>query len=215
MGHREELLASAKRCLSERGYARTTARDLVEASNTNLASIGYHFGSKEALLNEAMKEAIEDWGRELGQSLAAELDPDATPMERFVATWARFIESLATHRVLWIGTIEAVAQAERSSEVRTFLGDSLERGREGLPVLFRIGPVAPAEQHAVGSVLQALTTGVGMQWLVDPQRAPSAEELAVGLEAIARDLLRRQSPAGRARPPRRVAKRVKRGGKSR
>jgi AcrR family transcriptional regulator len=51
MGHREALLAGARRCLLERGYARTTARDLVAASDTNLASIGYHFGSNEALLN--------------------------------------------------------------------------------------------------------------------------------------------------------------------
>ena len=56
MGHREALLDGARRCLLERGYARTTARDLVAASGTNLASIGYHFGSKEALLNGAMQQ---------------------------------------------------------------------------------------------------------------------------------------------------------------
>ena len=41
MGHREDLLEGAKRCLYEKGYARTTARDIVAASGTNLASIGY------------------------------------------------------------------------------------------------------------------------------------------------------------------------------
>lgn len=49
MGHREDLLEGAKRCLLEKGYARTTARDIGAASGTNLASIGYHYGSKEAL----------------------------------------------------------------------------------------------------------------------------------------------------------------------
>ena len=63
MGHREDLLAGARRCLEERGYARTTARDLVAASGTNLASIGYHFGSKEALLNEAIAASFEEWAR--------------------------------------------------------------------------------------------------------------------------------------------------------
>ncbi|WP_249044824.1 helix-turn-helix domain-containing protein [Crossiella equi] len=58
MGHREDLLAGAKRCLFERGYARTTARDIVAASGTNLASIGYHFGSKEALMTQALIEAL-------------------------------------------------------------------------------------------------------------------------------------------------------------
>ena len=49
MGHKEDLLDGAKRMLLERGYANTTARDIVAASKTNLASIGYHFGSKEQL----------------------------------------------------------------------------------------------------------------------------------------------------------------------
>ena len=50
MGHREELLDGAAQCLYDKGFGRTTARDVVAASGTNLASIGYHFGSKDALL---------------------------------------------------------------------------------------------------------------------------------------------------------------------
>ena len=45
MGHKEDLLAGAKQVLIERGYSNTTARDVVAASHTNLASIGYHYGS--------------------------------------------------------------------------------------------------------------------------------------------------------------------------
>ena len=74
MGHREDLLAGARRCLEERGYARTTARDLVAASGTNLASIGYHFGSKEALLNEAIAASFEEWAQRV-QELAFGGDP--------------------------------------------------------------------------------------------------------------------------------------------
>ena len=62
MGNREKLLAGAKRCIQEKGFARTTARDLVAASGTNLASIGYHFGSKEALLTQALVEELGEWG---------------------------------------------------------------------------------------------------------------------------------------------------------
>ena len=57
MGHKDDLLDGAKRCLYEKGYARTTARDIVAASGTNLASIGYHYGSKENLLNAALMSA--------------------------------------------------------------------------------------------------------------------------------------------------------------
>ena len=75
VGHREELLAAARRLLEERGYAHITARDLVAASNTNLASIGYHFGSKAALLNAAIEASFDDWTEQLAAIVMS--DPDA------------------------------------------------------------------------------------------------------------------------------------------
>lgn len=186
MGHREDLLAGAKRCLYEKGYAHTTARDIVAASDTNLASIGYHFGSKEALLNAAMLEAIEEWGAELDRALAADSDPAATPLERFAATWTRIIESFTTHRQLWVATFEALAQATHSPEIRAFLGDALQQGRQGLVALFQNVDAAADEQLArtVGSFYQALLTGVWVQWLIDPDRAPSGHDLAEALQLI-------------------------------
>src|SRR5688572_27066274 len=58
---RDRLLAAAIECIEKRGYAHTTTRDLVAASNTNLALIGYHFGGKEALLAKAMAECVSRW----------------------------------------------------------------------------------------------------------------------------------------------------------
>ena len=60
---------------ASRGYARTTARDIAAAAGTSLAAIGYHFGSKEALLSVAL---IETSGAELGDEIErAILDVDA------------------------------------------------------------------------------------------------------------------------------------------
>src|SRR3954449_5592590 len=78
--HRDALLEAAKRLLREQGYARITARDLVAASGTNLASIGYHFGSKEALLNAAIGESFAEWTQRI--TSAALVDADVTPLER-------------------------------------------------------------------------------------------------------------------------------------
>jgi AcrR family transcriptional regulator len=196
MGHREDLLAGAKRCLYERGYAHTTARDVVAASGTNLASIGYHFGSMEALLNAAMIQAIDEWGAELGQALAADIDPAATPLERFTATWQRVIDSFTTHRQLWVATFEATAQAQRSPELRAFLGSALQQGREGLVALFQNQDSAVDEHLAktVGSFYQALLTGVWVQWLIDPERAPSGQDLAEALRLIQGSVLAAETP---------------------
>src|SRR6516165_9861946 len=97
MGHREDLLAGAVRCLREKGYGRTTARDIVAASGTNLASIGYHYGSTQALLNAAVFQAMEDFGAEIQQVMRADADPPDAPLERFEdgrSLWARAIYGL-------------------------------------------------------------------------------------------------------------------------
>jgi hypothetical protein len=46
--------------------------------------------------------------------------------------------------------------------------------------------------RAVGSLHQALFSGVLVQWLIDPARAPSAADLATALRAIARQLCTEQ-----------------------
>ena len=186
MGHREDLLEGAKRCLYEKGYARTTARDIVAASGTNLASIGYHYRSTEALLNAAMIRAIEEWSEEIARTLGVEGDLPADPAERFESTWTRVIDSFAAHRQLWVATIEATVQAERAPEVRAFLADALQQGREGLAALFENVDAAadPRKAWAIGSFYQALMSGVMVQWLIDPKRAPSGRDLAEALRMI-------------------------------
>jgi AcrR family transcriptional regulator len=120
MGHREQLLEGAKKCLLEKGFARTTARDIVAASNTNLGSIGYHFGTKDALMNAALIQATEEWGNEIGQTLAENLDPDATPIERFETTWTRVISLFEEHRALWVAQFEVFTHLQHSPEMRLY-----------------------------------------------------------------------------------------------
>src|SRR6266513_66374 len=98
MGNREALLAGAKRCLREKGYARTTARDIATASGVSLAAIGYHFGSKDTLMNQALFEAIGEWGDELRAALDTEVAPGASTLERFETTWTRLIDFFERHR---------------------------------------------------------------------------------------------------------------------
>ncbi|MBA2759985.1 MAG: TetR/AcrR family transcriptional regulator [Chloroflexia bacterium] len=190
MGNREALLDGAMRCLYEKGYAHTSARDIATASGVSLAAIGYHFGTKEALLNAALVEAIGEWGDELGRALATVGVPDAGSVERFEAIWSEVIESFATHRSLWFASFESFAQIDRVPEVRRILAEGMEQGRLGLGPLFRTNEGTDDERtaRAVGSFYHALMTGVLAQWLTDPERAPSASDLALALRAIAADV---------------------------
>ena len=190
MGHREDLLAGAVACLKEKGYARTTARDIVAASGTNLGSIGYHYGSVEALLNAAVLAAIEQWGAELVQAMLAGIDPAAPFPARFRQYWSAVIASFGDYREVWAATFDLYAVAGHVAEVRAAIADGLQDGRLAWAgLLHGIDPAAdPAAAHAVGSVHQALLSGVLVQWLTDPGRAPSADDLLAGLRAITADM---------------------------
>ncbi|WP_446216351.1 TetR/AcrR family transcriptional regulator [Micromonospora sp. IBHARD004] len=187
MGNREDLLAGAKRCLMEKGYAGTTARDIAAASGTSLAAIGYHFRTTKALLNEALFEAMAEWGEELQRALAVDAGPDATPEQRFEAAWTRIIESFARLRPLWAIQFELIAQMDRAPELREAFATANQLARLGLAEVFhRLDPDADESQSlALGSFYQALLGGVAAQWLVDPDRAPSAAELTRALRTIA------------------------------
>ncbi|WP_435793576.1 TetR/AcrR family transcriptional regulator [Nonomuraea glycinis] len=61
MGNREDPLQGAKLCLYEKGYFHTTARDIATAAGVSLAAIGYHYGTKDALLNEPVSGTATGW----------------------------------------------------------------------------------------------------------------------------------------------------------
>lgn len=186
MGHREQLLEGAKKCLLEKGLARTTARDIVAASNTNLGSIGYHFGTKDALMNAALVQATEEWGNELGQ-MAANVDPDANPLERFESTWTRVISLFEEHRQLWAAQFEIVSHLQHSSEMRPYFSAVQETFRRGLATLLQLIDPAADERsvRSVGSFALAMLIGVIAQWLVDPANAPNGKDLTEAIRAVA------------------------------
>jgi AcrR family transcriptional regulator len=186
VGNREDLLAGATRCLYEKGYAHTTARDIAAAAGTSLAAIGYHFRSTEALLNAAIVQALDDWGEELQRALAADLEPAAGPLDRFESVWTLAVDSFSRLRPVLVASTEAFAQAEHVPEVRQQLAAALNEGRFGLARLLHDVDAARDEHQAwvVGSFYQALMTGIVVQWLVDPEHAPTGHEIAAALRAI-------------------------------
>jgi len=186
MGHREDLLEGAKRCLLAKGYARTTARDVVAASGTNLGSIGYHYGSMQALMTAAMLAAMEDWGETVAKAMAGSPDdPEPDPLLRY---WRGVLATIETDRDLWVASIEAMVQGEHSPQLRAQIASGIEQGRSGLAALLTQtaeDQLDEATTRTLGSVQMALMSGVIIQWLVDPATAPSPEQIVAGLRALA------------------------------
>ncbi|MGW7573220.1 TetR/AcrR family transcriptional regulator [Streptomyces sp. NPDC054765] len=190
MGHREDLLEGAKRCLLEKGYARTTARDIVAASGANLASIGYHYGSKDALMRQAVIASGEEWGMSVAQLPAvgdAAKAPDADPLERFAATWDSVLQRIATEREFIAAQVEVLGLLPRDAALREAIGEVLPEGGEGLVALFEGVPdteVGPEAARIVGSFYRALLTGLMVQSLLTPDAMPSGRDLATALRRV-------------------------------
>ncbi|MCU7724778.1 TetR/AcrR family transcriptional regulator [Actinoplanes sp. KI2] len=185
MGHKEDLLVGAKKALLQKGYARTTARDIVALSGTNLGSIGYHYGSTEALMTAAMLSAMEDWGDKITLALTA---PGEADEDQLIGFWRRVIGSIKQDRALWMASIEVAIQAEHNPGLREQLAEGIEQGRRGMASLITGVPEDQLDDETVrtlGAVQMALMSGILTQWFTDPQNAPGPEQIVAGIRALA------------------------------
>jgi AcrR family transcriptional regulator len=74
-----------------------------------MAAIGYHFVSREVLLNATLIEAIDEWGTRMGRALGSFGDSKSSPADRYEAMWAAIIKSFQDDRTLWLATLEALS----------------------------------------------------------------------------------------------------------
>jgi len=186
MGHREDLLEGAKRCLLEKGFARTTARDIVKASGTNLASIGYHYGSKDALLAQAYVSLVEGMGDAFeGDGAAMSAEPGS--LERFQEVWSNVIGTMRAPGSIWHLSMEIVVMGDQLPDVRDHLARAQrEAGRGFVPMLMggREEDVSDETTDTLGMFYVTLMTGLIAQWTFDPKTAPTAEQLTEGLRQV-------------------------------
>src|SRR5919197_5389464 len=142
--HRAALLEGAIECIQDKGYTRTTARDIVAAAGSHLPSINYYYGSKDALMDEALIESTRRWFVLL-TSVAAETS-QRDPWEWLRAVGAELLRASAENRSLLVAFLEARAQAERSEDLRRRLAEEIEDFRVALIRLAE--PLLPPETVA-------------------------------------------------------------------
>ncbi|MFI1757516.1 TetR/AcrR family transcriptional regulator [Streptomyces sp. NPDC020571] len=187
MGHREDLLEGAKRCLLQKGFMRTTARDVVKESGTNLASIGYHYGSKDALLAQAYVALVEDMADAFEGGEAAGLTTEPGSVERFREVWSNVIATMKEPGSPWRLSMEIIVIGDQMPELRDHLAKAQqEAGRGFIPLLMggREEDVSGDELGTLGMFYVTLMTGLIAQWTFDPKTAPEADRLAEGLRRV-------------------------------
>ncbi|MFF3616312.1 TetR/AcrR family transcriptional regulator [Streptomyces sp. NPDC002580] len=196
MGHREDLLEGAKRCLLEKGFVRTTARDIVKESGTNLASIGYHYGSKDALLAAAYVDLISAAGDTFGAFATADSAGVPGSLERFREAWQNITRSFVEERPIWLLTFEVITNSDRLPTVREHLVKASDEGRRGIIPLLMGGSeddVDDATLRSLGGFYQVLLNGLSVQWLFDPESATGADDLTEGLRRVIEGVAKSES----------------------
>jgi AcrR family transcriptional regulator len=170
MGNRDALLEAAIVCLRERGFGGTRARDLASTAEVSLGAIRYHFGSTEALLNEAIAESARRWINGFRESMATATNAQA----QLEGTAADLYGVFDEYRALLVGFVEAFAHAQRSSAAREQLAAFYDDFRGD--VAAAVGATGP-HAKSVASMMIALVDGLMIQWLLAPERCPPPDML--------------------------------------
>jgi AcrR family transcriptional regulator len=164
------------------GRGDITARDLVAASDTNLGSISYHFGSKDALLDEAAKLVFEEWAQTVARTISA--DPDAPAATRLARALEMILDDFDAMRPYFLGFIQIVAGSERSSETREQLIAHYRKQRDTVTTMITESlseGVDPDDARHIASLLMSVSDGLMLQSLIDPDSAPTSRQLTLAL----------------------------------
>ena len=97
---RQHLLDTAGQLFAERGFAEGTTKEIAQRAGTPMASINYHFGSREglyeAVLIEAHKQIVN-----LEDLLAVTQAANASPQDKLRMVLGRVLGMAATRNVPW------------------------------------------------------------------------------------------------------------------
>jgi AcrR family transcriptional regulator len=179
---REELLAAAERVFSRGGYERASIAEIAEKAGYSHGAVYSNFASKQDLFLALYEKWVADRIAEIGATSAPDL------RERVRANVGRWIEQVGADPAPFLLRLEFTLRAVHDPGLRHELAA-------------RVGVVPLAIRHSLESavgdhegdlalpaselalVLQALSLGLALEALADPQALPPerAGELAAAL----------------------------------
>jgi AcrR family transcriptional regulator len=171
--NRTVLLEGTLRCLERLPPERVTARAIAQESGANLASIAYHFDSKDKLVTEAVIEGLDRWLAEIAASLddLENKDPEA----RFRHAAEAIEASRRRHTGLARNFLGALARAQHDPRLRELLAGGFRKTRPSVATLLGLGSDSPGTD--AGGLVHSLFTGLLFQGLLDPDLAIEGDRL--------------------------------------
>jgi len=189
--NRATLVEGTLRCLERLPPERVTARAIAEESGANLASIAYHFGSKDDLVTEAVVTGLDRWLEEI----AAELDrvaPEGQDLLR--SAWEAVEATGRRHDGLARNFLAALAKAQHDERVRERLAAGFKGARVEVARVLGLG-----EDSDAGALALAQFNGLLFQSLLDPKLALDGERVQRAQMRLSQSRRRDGAAAIRAR----------------
>ncbi|MEB3063788.1 MULTISPECIES: TetR family transcriptional regulator KstR2 [Mycolicibacter] len=116
MTRRDELLNLAAEMIAERGLHATTVRDIADAAGILSGSLYHHFASKEAMVDEVLRDFL-DWLFDRYQQI---IDSHANPLDRLTGLFLASFDAIE-HRhaqvVIYQDEAKRLSDQERFSYV--------------------------------------------------------------------------------------------------
>jgi AcrR family transcriptional regulator len=166
---RERLVSAAWECVRDQGPAGATSRAITAAAGANLGAITYYFGSKDALVAEAVGTAIEELVHPAREALR---DETLDPVSRMLGAVARLQQAYARSADDAAVYLEAMMQCRRRPDLRQRIDRTFAEIRAEVSSLLaglQTTKVLPEWVHpdAMAGLLVAVAQGVVLQTTVD------------------------------------------------
>jgi len=165
--NRAGIIDGTLRCLQRMPPERITARMIAAESGANLASITYHFESKDNLLTEALIEGLDRWLDEIGSRLGVLSTMDVSG--RYRRAGQLIAQTRDSHAGLARLFFSALAKAQHDDRVRELLAAGFARTRPAVAALLGLGSDQAGED--AGGLVLAMFYGLLAQTLLDPALA--------------------------------------------
>ena len=223
IGTREHLLEAAGQVFAEKGFERSTAKEISERARTNTAAVNYYFGGIEGLYDAVLEEARDRIfsDQAIENAIAGKKGPKAKLEAVFgiaVQTLLGPLSSSWVLRVLGRDMVTPTAASYAATErlvlpraliLRRFIAEFVGLP-EDHPAVARacVSVMAPFFMLILGDRrrMQRALPSLGLGPADAPAMARHLVQFAIaGLEAIGRDAKTRPDPASRASPRRRAA----------
>jgi len=162
---RAALVRAAFQVIATSGFEGLRTRAVADAVGVNVATLHYHFPTKEDLIGAVLDEELT---RRFREAPASRLPEDATPQQILTAHfagvrhWARTAPDV---QVVWH---EFWLRSMRDKALRDGVKNVMTRHRRALQKLLATSEGAPALGPYTASALAGLLAGLTMYALLDP-----------------------------------------------